>query len=175
MARPWQYPFELHTRSEIIERYGCLPEQIQLDEDASENCGWPDLGGTALPRGYGILLDSVLTRVTMSSPDRTSYDRDEAYLLWGTPKRDSGDSFSVWLEEGQPETVGGMIDLTGLNVAFVRVVLSLARRADQVLICTHSQDVVEPTPRALARSVRRSISERWQGDAADRIEHITLS
>lgn len=174
MPRPWQYPFELHTRSEIIRRYGSLPEQVQLDEDAPEGWGWPDLGGVALPERYETLLSGVLTYVEIGKPDRPSWDQNKSHLLWGTPKRDSGDSFSVFLEEGRPEAVGGRIDLTDLNVRFVRVVLSLAQQADQVLICTHSEDVVEPTPVALARSVRRSIPERWRGAAAERIEQISL-
>jgi hypothetical protein len=175
MPRPWLYPFELHTRSEIVERYGALPEKVQLEEDAPDGYRWPDLGGVALPEGYEALLDGVLTRVNIGSPDRPVWDKDESHLLWGTPKRDIGDSFSVWLEDGHLETVGGMFDLTDLNSAFVELVLFLGQRADQVLVCTHSEEVVEPTPEALAKSVRSSVSTSWQGDAAELIEQLVVA
>jgi len=175
MARPWQYKFELYARSEIVERYGSLPEKVQLDEDAPEGYGWPDLSGVALPEGYDVLLDGVLTRVINGSPDKPSWDNDEKHRLWGTPKRDMGDSFSVWLEDGKPEGVGGMFDLTNLNVAFVQLVLSLAQRADQVLVYINSLDVVEPTPGALAGSIRSSVSERWRGNTAERVEQINVA
>ncbi|GGJ78613.1 hypothetical protein [Deinococcus aquiradiocola] len=161
MPRPWLYPFELHTRSEIVERYGALPEKVKLEEDA--------------PEGYEALLDGVLTRVNIGSSGRPVWDKDESYLLWGTPKRDMGDSFSVWLEDGKVETVRGMFDLTDLNLAFVELVLSLGQSADQVLVCAHSDEVIEPTPEALAESVRRSVSTSWQGDAAERIQRLAVA
>ena len=175
MPRPWVYPFELHTRSEIVVRYGTLPKKVQLEEDAPEGYGWPDLGGVALPEGYKALLDGVLTRVNIGSPNRPVWDKDESHSLWGTPKRDTEDSFSVWLEDGKLETVSGMFDLTELNLAFTQLVLSFAQRADQILVCTHSEEVVEPTPKALAKSVRSSVSTYWQGDAAERIEQLVVA
>lgn len=175
MPRPWQYQFELYARSEIIERYGSLPEKVKLEKDAPEGYGWPDLGGVALPEGYDALLDGVPARVRSGSPEKSIWDNDEEHRLCGTPKRDIGDSFSVWLEDGKPEKVGGMFDLTDLNVAFVQLVLSLAQRADQVLGCAYSLDVVEPTPGALVMSVRSNVSEHWRGDTAERVEQISAA
>ena len=173
MARPWQYPFELHTRSDIVERYGFIPEKVPLEEDAPEEYGWPDLGGVALPEDYAALLDGVLTRVNIGSPDRMAWDKNEAHLLWGTAKRDMGDSFSVDLDGGEPEIAGGMIGLSNLNVAFVQLVLSLAQRADQLLVGTYAEDILEPTPAALAWSIRSSVSEHWRGDTAEQIEQLS--
>src|SRR5258706_8931395 len=135
----WQVEFHLVPRR-------ALDGGQSLTRGILEHTAW--WTSATFPPDYRRRLSSVAELARSSSTDLER---------WGL---EDGDRVDVWSVDGQVSRVTVSVDVRRLNSTFGAALLAFVRAAGAVLL-PKNRVLVEPTPKAHARGLRRSRARRY--------------